>query len=191
MPSLIKVSPFSKTFTEYKDGFKAAIHDWPDEAFLQGGDSGVVLTEKGSYRTAFVEAFVNGTFIRGEGSNLDEAEEQLWQKYQATQTCNSHEYVTRGYTNGAGFCVHCSHFQPDCFSAEDLKQYCNTCNVPTKWGQASKRNKETHEWEKVWACKEHIRALQTLHMYYLLLKEDLNEKERIDLTHLRFLLLDD
>ena len=49
-------------------------HPWPADCYVQGGDRGVVLTEDGSYWTAFVEAFP-GTFIRGEGVTIADAED--------------------------------------------------------------------------------------------------------------------
>lgn len=93
-----------------------ALHPWPEETFLQGGKSGLVLrrTERGgSYTTAFVEAGLPGqnTFIRGEGETLAEAEADAWDKYQRWLNCDGSgqhgPWEARGYENGSGFCLRC------------------------------------------------------------------------------------
>src|SRR5512136_1108243 len=90
---------------------------WPDDCFCQAGGDGIVFTKgtlaeavsstdkaietiapalgvtpdpKGTYRTAFFEAFPQvphngqqyGTFIRGEGGSIEEAEQKCWARYQ-------------------------------------------------------------------------------------------------------------
>jgi len=93
-----------------------ARHPWPEGTFLQGGERGLVLTMEGSYRTAFVEGSPPdgpgpGTFLRGEGATLSEAEDACWARYQAIVTCPAHPshgpFERRHYRNGAGFCERC------------------------------------------------------------------------------------
>lgn len=88
-----------------------AQHPWPDGMFIQGGKSGVVLNGPDTYRTAFVEAFPDGTFLRGEGATVTEAEDACWAKYQALTACPAYPahgpFEPRHFTNGAGFCTQC------------------------------------------------------------------------------------
>ncbi|MCX4799691.1 hypothetical protein OG497_38190 [Streptomyces sp. NBC_01242] len=90
-----------------------AQHDWPDDVFIQGGKHGVVLGGPGGgYQTAFFEAFPEGTFLRGEGATLAEAEERCWKQYQVYTACDGTgqphgPYERRQYRNGAGFCTRC------------------------------------------------------------------------------------
>lgn len=85
--------------------------DWPADMYVQGGRSGVVFGPDGAYRTAFVEAFPPGTFLRGEGHTVAEAEQSAWRQYQRLAMCPAHPdhgpFEARGYTNGAGFCTQC------------------------------------------------------------------------------------
>lgn len=120
-------------------------HEWPDDCRVQGGHNGVVLRSKGeNYRTAYFEAFPQ-TFIRGEGETLEEAEDAAWEKFMRRSTCPAHEYESRGYKNGAGFCKHCNNFKSGVFTGEDLGQYCETCGAPT-----------THQWIDEWFfCEDH------------------------------------
>lgn len=107
-------------------------HDWPEGMFIQGGEHGLVIARsKGeTYITAFVEAFPD-TFIRGEGKSITEAEDNAWEQYQKELSCGIHEYETRGYTNGAGFCKKCDQFQSKVFTGEQLGQFCIVCGVGT------------------------------------------------------------
>lgn len=88
-----------------------ARYPWPDGMLVQGGKSGAVFTPNGNYRTAFVEAFPPGTFLRGEGKTVAEAETACWEKYQAVLVCSGGgehgPYEPRHYTNGAGYCTKC------------------------------------------------------------------------------------
>jgi len=93
-----------------------AQHPWPEptdeeESYLQGGGRGLVFAGKDTYTTAFVEAFVAGTFIRGEGSTIELAEDAAWTKYQTLVGCPAHPdhgpFERRSYTNGAGYCTQC------------------------------------------------------------------------------------
>ena len=111
-------------------------HPWPDDCFIQGGKSGLVLNRTGdNYTTAFVEAFPRSpdTFIRGEGATVELAEDAAWAKYQKYEACPSptgdHEYETRGYKNGAGFCKHCNMFASHVFTLADIGSVCFICGT--------------------------------------------------------------
>jgi len=84
-------------------------YDW-NNTFVQCNDSGVVLGKK-PYKTAFFEAFPRNpdTFIRGEGSTIQEAETAAWNKYQKTLVCQNHEYKYHSDI-GHGKCIHCNLF---------------------------------------------------------------------------------
>ena len=111
-------------------------HLWPKETGLQYGNRGIVFSKKGSYETAFFEAFPTvsgkGTFIRGEGSNPEEAEDKAWTTYQKYLNCPEHEFTRmhRGKhrTDGCGVCVHCGMFSTD---ALDPETKCIVCDIPT------------------------------------------------------------
>jgi len=98
--------------------------DWSEEVYLQWGGSGLVLEKNSSRVTAFVEAFpTDGSsgFIRGEGSNLEEAEAQafeMWRRQKGCFEAGGHAWGRvrkreRGvvpYTNGGCFCRRCGSF---------------------------------------------------------------------------------
>jgi hypothetical protein len=91
--------------------------DWPEDTYIQGGSRGVVLGgEGGAYRTAFVEAFPNNTFLRGEGPTIADAEQACWQQFQALRTCPTFPehgpWDRRHYRNGAGYCQGCGGWFP-------------------------------------------------------------------------------
>lgn len=104
-----------------------AQHDWPDDVFIQGGQRGVVFGgPDGAYQTAFFEAFPTGTFLRGEGITLAEAENKCWKQYQTYTACDGKgphgPYERRQYTNGAGFCTRCGAWMSKVF--EPLPEDC-------------------------------------------------------------------
>lgn len=125
-------------------------YEW--NCFCQGGGSGIVLpsnsfnkifnsddpleklaeeaSDEKAYLTAFFEAFPNNPscFLRGEGKNIEEAEEKCWQKYQKILTCN-HEMERRGRTDGYAYCKHCS-YSATVF--EPLTKCCK-CGKPTSY----------------------------------------------------------
>lgn len=99
---------------------------------IQGGVKGLVISPKGNYRTAFIEFFPEtGGFIRGEGKTLEEADAALMAKLANEAGCVEHEYIPKGYTNGAGFCKHCNQFKSQAFTAVELGQFCYQCGIPT------------------------------------------------------------
>jgi len=113
----------------FKRNVYESIYDWPEDCNLQSGTSGIVFERKkgGSYRTAFFEAFPRDpdTFIRGEGKDLGEAENDAWRQFQKNSMCKGHEFEKRGYNNGGGFCKHCNMFKGKAFEPwEDCKGGC-------------------------------------------------------------------
>lgn len=102
--------------------------DWG--CFCQAGEHGVVFSQKGNYTTAFFEAFPKKPkcFLRGEGSTVEEAEKDCWEKYQKVLTCN-HEMERRGRTDGYAYCKHCSY---SAMVFEPLTRCCR-CGVPTSY----------------------------------------------------------
>lgn len=87
---------------------------WPDDCRIQGGSSGIVFSPKGDYRTAFVEAFPQhpGTFIRGEGDTVEEAEAACYKKYKIYKNCDHPAFEARHYRNGSGYCTACGTWFP-------------------------------------------------------------------------------
>jgi hypothetical protein len=118
---------------------------WPNDCFVQCGDHGTVLSKKGSYQTAFFEAFPSNpdTFIRGEGESIEEAEAAAWGEYRKYQACSEHEYERRGYKNGAGLCKHCNMFKSKVFEPSEK---CIICDTPCYWDSDKKGN---------WYCEKH------------------------------------
>lgn len=137
--------------------------DWPEDCFVQCGGDGVVFTQEGSietvlgtvsgaidaigtvlgapsplthYRTAFFEAFPENPscFIRGEGSTVEEAEQDAWNQFQKYVACPEHEFERRGYTNGGGFCKHCGMFKGKAFEPSET---CYRCNANTYYGKTN------------------------------------------------------
>lgn len=139
---IIKLSAFSKA----SDKNIESIYPWEGVELLQGGDRGVVVGgANGGYRTAFVEAFIDGTFIRGEGETIEKAEKAAWKQYQQRQQCPGHEWEPRGYKNRAGFCKHCNTFQSDVIDPADFGFICVECSMGTF----------DHETVNGMYCKEH------------------------------------
>ena len=121
--------------------------DW-GKTYIQGGDSGIVFSKKGSYRTAFMEAFPKihgmGTFIRGEGDGIQAAEQQCWEIYQRMLNCKGHEWDRHVHgalrEDGYAQCKHCKMCTSD--ALEPLTT-CSVCDKPTKktcaWSSRSVR----------------------------------------------------
>jgi hypothetical protein len=142
MTTIARMSSLSKTFPE---GYQCK-HEWPEDCVVQAGDSGIVFTNSGAYRTAFFEAFpINpNTFIRGEGETVEVAESDCWSKWMRISVCPEHEFERRGYHNGYGVCKRCGMggmvFEPDVF--------CCICGKPTFFTQDSRG---------LYYCQEHQR----------------------------------
>lgn len=108
--------------------------DWPVDAHVQGGSSGLVFARESTYRTAFVEVVLNNprTFIRGEGDSMESAEQEAWSQYErVTRNDHEHEFETRGYRNGAGICKVCDLFQSNVFTPSEVGSRCSVCGTPT------------------------------------------------------------
>jgi hypothetical protein len=131
-------------------GFVDAQYPWPEDFHLQAGDKGIVLSSNGNYNTAFVEALAEGSFYRGEGLTVAAAETAAWRKYQTSQDCTGHEWESRGYTNGAGFCKHCKVFGSQVFTPEQLGLYCFTCGIPSNYHSEKQANGAT-----IFYCERH------------------------------------
>jgi hypothetical protein len=107
-------------------------HPWPADCEVQGGARGVVFTDSAPYRTAFVEAFP-GTFIRGEGKTIAEAEDACWAKYERLAAClHDQGFARRDYVNGCGFCRRCgTWFGSDVTGFDPLPEYYERSKRPS------------------------------------------------------------
>lgn len=130
----IKISPFSRP--EGVGGYLKPTQNWGQNVELQAGYKGLVFVRgtTQSYETCFVEAFPDsGGFFRGEGETIEEAEFEAWTSYQKSLNCVEHEYETRGYHNGAGFCKNCDMFAVDVFDITVVGEPCGTCGIGTNY----------------------------------------------------------
>lgn len=118
------------------------VHDWPDGTFAQGGKV-TRASREGSGHDAedlvFIETFPRdpATYLRGEGATFVDAEASAWARWQTITTCpatsgptGAHEFETRGYRNGAGFCRACNLFQSHVFDLRDIGSVCVVCDEP-------------------------------------------------------------
>lgn len=191
----IKLSPFGQGHNP--EGFKETVdasQPWPEDIeLLQGGAKGLVLSttaNKPSYTTAFVEAFLNNSFYRGEGTTLEEAEKACFLKYKASMECVNHEWESRGYKNGAGFCKHCNLFKSHCFTSKELGLSCFVCGEDYYDSEKDDDN-VSHD-----LCKKHHTEARHHRLVFLEQKESngvLTDDEKSDLSMGRFYkeLLDD
>lgn len=85
---------------------------WPDDCMVQWGN-GIIPA------TPFFEAFPKGTFIRGEGKSIAEAERAAFSKFERDMACDHLWGRQRPsgvlYANGAGFCRKCGGFRSKMF----------------------------------------------------------------------------
>jgi hypothetical protein len=154
-------------------------HNYGD-AMVQGGHNGFVVNAKDpskSYRTAFVEAFIDNSFVRGEGATVEEADDACWAKIVKTRVCSGHEFIPRSYTNGAGFCKHCGYFASNWFTGEDLGQLCDVCGDGCLEFRIYKTEK--------WYCSEHYPLVGYMKLYYKMMgvsdNDDFTSAEDADL----------
>lgn len=107
--------------------------DWPDNSFLQCGDDGIVFKDDKDYTTAFFEAFLLKTFLRGEGENINIAEEKAFEQYFKIKNCPNHEferYKSGGSNIGRyGICKHCNYRLDMIFIPEHCCVTCGKENV--------------------------------------------------------------
>ena len=186
----IKLSPFHRP-KELGD-YVESQYDWPNGTFVQAGFKGLVVSSdpnKPSYTTSFVEAFPNETFIRGEGETLEEAEKAAWHKYLEHSACPGHEWESRGYQNGGGFCKHCNKFGSKVFTGEQLGQYCNYCGVGTTYGETVLQYSEG-ELVEDWVCENHYKTALVFRYTHLKRKDEdsLSAKEASEIRHIEFML---
>jgi len=89
------------------------VQNWPEECTVQWGN-GIIPANP------FFEAFIPGTFYRGDGATIEEAEANAFAQYEKEKTCNhlwGRQRPKRDlYTNGAGWCRHCGAFRSKMFN---------------------------------------------------------------------------
>lgn len=140
--------------------------DWPERVYIQCGARGVVISKKGGYRTAFLEAFPLDTFIRGESGRLEEnndkttdelltiAEEKAWSIYQRYLSCENdggHDFE-RLRDDGYGKCKKCGISKSNVLP--NIKE-CWVCKKsPAFFEFQDKENKENRS-----VCLEHYHQL--------------------------------
>lgn len=134
--------------------------NWPTDIFMQCGKEGIVISskkEKPSYRTSFFEAFPNdpSTFIRGEGSSIEDAEDAAFQKYEKIMACNEHDYKRR-LDSEHGTCIKCGLFTSNCFPPV------HSCSVCQKTEVNYNFNKNNY------CCEHYMQAVQTIVQNYSL-----------------------
>lgn len=85
---------------------------WPADCMVQWGN-GIIPANP------FFEAFPRGTFIRGDGQTIEEAERQAFAQFESEAGCEhfwGRSHPRRGtYTNGGGFCHKCGRFEGNRF----------------------------------------------------------------------------
>jgi len=85
---------------------------WPEDCTVQWGH-GIIPA------TPFFEAFIPGTFIRGEGETIADAEDRAFERYESEKTCvhlwGRQRPGGQLYTNGAGWCRKCGAFRSEMF----------------------------------------------------------------------------
>lgn len=116
---------------------EASRYDWGN-CRLQAGHNGLVVgrDKDDHYYTAFFEAFPDihgfGTFLRGEGPSIVEAEKACWLTYQRQLSCFKHEWTrtVNGTfrTDGYAKCTLCGLVTSDALPPTTC---CAVCNRPT------------------------------------------------------------
>lgn len=108
-------------------------HDWPYTVSIGGCGNAAPEVGPDGVRTTgpFLEVYPDGSFIRGEGATIEEAEDKAWAEYQRHVACPGHEFEAHTYRNGSGICRLCRRFQSNVFTAEELQMFCSECRTPT------------------------------------------------------------
>ena len=123
---------------------------WPEDTFVQCGDSGLVLgnDKNEPYITAFFEAFPKNpsTFIRGEGKDLPEAELKAFEKFQKIKGCDEHVYTRHGTSEHAK-CTKCGLFTSHHFEPTHNCSVCSKENVNYQMSD--------NQFKLTYFCREH------------------------------------
>lgn len=101
--------------------------EWADDVSLQCGSKGVVLKKEGGYTTAFFEIFISGTYLRGEGKTIEDAETNVYEKYRPMLECKDHHFEQVGRQDRDGVCSHCGFIKKECFKPS---HECSVCYKP-------------------------------------------------------------
>lgn len=151
-------------------------YDW-DGCKIQWGAKGVVVgrDEQGSvttYETAFFEVFPESpsTFLRGEGDSIDEAEAQVWGRYQMILECEEHLITRRGYKNGAGFCKNCGLFFSSVFRpipGKDESVFAEVLGDALEKAAKERSLERTLAWE---AIRDYVGQLEAIVTHYHFVK---------------------
>lgn len=129
--------------------------EWPLDSHLQCGDDGIVFKGENHYNTAFFEAFLLKTFLRGEGETIKIAEEKAFEKYLKIKNCPQHEferYKSGGSNVGRyGICKHCNYKTDMAFIPEHKCVICGKENVNFELDiiELQKGNRQKY-------CKDHF-----------------------------------
>lgn len=104
--------------------------NWPEDTYVQCGDSGLVYGGARSYITAFFEAFPKDpkTFIRGEGESLEAAELAAFNKLLKYKACDGHVYAKMDNSEH-GDCTKCGLFTSHCFPPAHQCHVCQKQNI--------------------------------------------------------------
>jgi hypothetical protein len=85
--------------------------DWPDDCYIHGGEqSGRVDALGRVVPRVFFEAYPRDplpTYLRGDGSSMEEAEDEAWSLFAVYRACPHPEFEARTWRNGSGHCVRC------------------------------------------------------------------------------------
>lgn len=81
--------------------------EWPADCLVQWGADGLVIGDGDSYTTAFFEAFPEGSFIRGEGATISEAEMDALIQWRMISACKEHLWSRKEHRNGVATCRRC------------------------------------------------------------------------------------
>lgn len=142
------------------------VFDWPDDCFVQCGENGLVISaSKEDYNTAFFEAFPKNpsTFIRGEGKNIMDAEQQAWNKHNKYLACEKHEYRRHREDSEHGICIHCGLFTTHVFAPV---YSCDICQ----------KKEVSLEYDNKYYCLEHFISIMPTFSVLDLNKDDFNGK---------------
>lgn len=108
--------------------------EWPEGSFLQCGSEGTgEINGEAVFFPAFIEFFQKSPsmFIRGEGDNVELAEQDAWSKYTKIINCPKHEYVKQK-DGTTGKCKYCDFLKQHYFLPENKCALCDKKNIFNK-----------------------------------------------------------